>query len=203
MDYTFTKMTQEQAEEIAFNWHYPGEYRFYDMEADKEDLVEFLDPDSRGDAYYIVQKGGKLIGFFNFYEKQNNTIELGLGMKPEFTGKGMGLGFLKAGLDFAKTNFNPAAITLSVAAFNKRAIKLYEKTGFVPIKTFIQETNGGKYSFVSMLGNWVHSFPMRRKLLINNGNKQRTGIWIFLVTNNKPASSSLRSVKLAGVSHYS
>ena len=37
-------MTQEQAEEIAFNWHYDAEYSFYDMEADKEDLVEFLDP---------------------------------------------------------------------------------------------------------------------------------------------------------------
>ncbi len=31
----FTSMTQEQAEQIAYNWHYDGEYSFYDMDADK------------------------------------------------------------------------------------------------------------------------------------------------------------------------
>lgn len=37
-------MTQTQAEDIASNWHYNDEYSFYDMDADEEDLVEFLDP---------------------------------------------------------------------------------------------------------------------------------------------------------------
>ncbi len=35
MDYTFKLMTQKQAEDIAYNWHYDGRYSFYDMEADK------------------------------------------------------------------------------------------------------------------------------------------------------------------------
>ncbi|WP_429818396.1 hypothetical protein [Brevibacillus porteri] len=33
MQYAFTTMTQEQSEEIAYHWHYDGEYAFYDMEA--------------------------------------------------------------------------------------------------------------------------------------------------------------------------
>ena len=41
MDYTYTVMTQEEAEEIAYNWHYEGKYSFYDIEADEEDLAEF------------------------------------------------------------------------------------------------------------------------------------------------------------------
>jgi [ribosomal protein S18]-alanine N-acetyltransferase len=45
MTYELHVMTQEQAEEIAFNWHYDGEYSFYDMEADQEDLEEFLNPE--------------------------------------------------------------------------------------------------------------------------------------------------------------
>jgi len=39
---------------------------------------------------------------------------------------------------------------LAVADFNKRAIKLYEKLGFETSETYLQETNGGQYSFVKM-----------------------------------------------------
>ncbi|QTN01423.1 GNAT family N-acetyltransferase [Sediminibacillus dalangtanensis] len=146
-------MTQRQAEEIAYKWHYPGEYSFYDMEADEEDLEEFLDADQRGDDYYVVEKNDQLIGFFNFHQKQNGKVEIGLGMKPECTGKGRGLDFLRAGLELAIKTYCPSAVTLSVAAFNKRAIRLYQKAGFVVVGTFIQNTNGGSYDFVSMEWN--------------------------------------------------
>lgn len=36
--YKFSIISQEEAETIAFNWHYENEYSFYNMEADKEDL---------------------------------------------------------------------------------------------------------------------------------------------------------------------
>ncbi|WP_053220072.1 GNAT family N-acetyltransferase [Virgibacillus senegalensis] len=143
-------MSQREAEEIAYNWHYPGEYSFYDMEADEEDLAEFLDAERRADDYFAVEKDGQLMGFFSFRERQSGKVEMGLGMKPEWTGMGKGLAFLQSGLHFACSNYQPTAITLSVAAFNKRAIKLYEKAGFVETDTFKQNTNGGSYNFVSM-----------------------------------------------------
>ncbi len=55
MEYTYTVMTQEEAEEIAYNWHYEGKYSFYDIEADEEDLAEFLQDESRG--LYIFCEG--------------------------------------------------------------------------------------------------------------------------------------------------
>lgn len=57
MDYNFSEMSQEQAENIALNWHYEGKYSFYDVDADEEDLVEFLDSKKRGDSHYIVKEG--------------------------------------------------------------------------------------------------------------------------------------------------
>ena len=39
MTYEFNILTQEQAENIAYNLHYDGEYSFYNMEADEEDLA--------------------------------------------------------------------------------------------------------------------------------------------------------------------
>ncbi|PGZ10957.1 GNAT family N-acetyltransferase [Bacillus cereus] len=150
MNYTYTVMTQEEAEEIAYNWHYEGEYSFYDIEADQEDLAEFLDDESRGDDTFAVKENGTLTGFFSFCKINNRTIDIGLGMRPNITGNGLGLQFVKAGLDFSKENYNCDYITLSVAAFNKRAIKVYKKVGFEAVGTFIQKTNGSCFEFLKM-----------------------------------------------------
>lgn len=146
MTYTFSVMTQKQAELIAFEWHYEGEYAFYDMEADEEDLEEFLDPKVRGDSMFAVTYNGELVGFFSM----SPDLEIALGMRPDLTGQGKGYEFLKVCLDFAEARFQPEKITLSVATFNKRAIKVYKRLGFRELETFSQKTNGGIYEFVKM-----------------------------------------------------
>jgi len=151
MEYKFEIMTQEQAEEIAFTWHYDAEYSFYDMEADKEDLAEFLDTQKRGDSYFVVTKDSDIIGFFSFNMVAIDTIDIGLGMRPNLTGKGNGLGFIKAGLEYAESKYTPQKITLSVATFNQRAIKIYSKFGFEEVDTFMQDTNGSSFEFLKMI----------------------------------------------------
>ena len=150
MEYKFKLMTQEQAEEIAFNWHYDNEYSFYDMEADQEDLVDFLDPKNRGDANFVVTKDNDIIGYFSFNKVAINTIDIGLGMRLNLVGNGNGLEFLKAGIEFAKSKYAPQKITLSVATFNKRAIKVYRKIGFIEVETCMQDTNGERFEFLKM-----------------------------------------------------
>ena len=144
-------MTQEQAEVIAYNWHYDGEYSFYDMEADREDLAKFIDPEVRGNSKFSVIKNDELIGFFSLNQVADKTIDIGLGMRPDLTGRSKGFGFLKAGIEFVRNEYQPELITLSVAAFNKRAIKVYRKIGFEEIDTYQQETNGSKYEFLKMV----------------------------------------------------
>lgn len=55
MSYCFRPITQEQAEDIAYNWHYEGDYSFYDMEADQEDLQAFLNPYTRGNIFAVLK----------------------------------------------------------------------------------------------------------------------------------------------------
>lgn len=150
MTYKYSVLTQEQAEDIAFSWHYDGEYSFYDMEADKEDLDEFLNPEKRGDSTFAVKKESELVGFFSINKVAERNWEIGLGMRPDLTGKGNGIEFLRAGVNFMQSEFDSEKITLSVANFNQRAIKLYRKFGFKDVETFMQDTNGGTYEFLKM-----------------------------------------------------
>lgn len=151
MNYFFQSMTQQEAEEIAVHWRYSGIYAFYDMDADPEDLAEFLNPEERKNTYFSVIHKGEVVGFYSFTQTADDTIDIGLGMKPDLTGNGSGLEFLRAGMEFARTTYNPKKITLSVAAFNKRAIKVYEKVGFKETERFQQATNGRAYEFVKMV----------------------------------------------------
>ncbi|UOQ50394.1 GNAT family N-acetyltransferase [Gracilibacillus caseinilyticus] len=150
MTYEFSVMTQKQAENIAFNWHYEGEYSFYNMEADEEDLTEFLNPEERGNSTFSVTIENELVAFLSFSKVAHRTCDIGLGMRPDLTGQGNGTEFLRAGINFIQSEFKPEKITLSVATFNQRAIKLYRKVGFKDVETFMQDTNGSTFEFLKM-----------------------------------------------------
>ena len=160
--YRFRTMTQADAEQIS-TWHYPDPFAFYDPSADADDLAELLDPTLRGDEYVSVEdeagevvgffqfkQSQEVVGFFQFKQSQGDVIEIGLGLRPELTGQGIGGGFLKAGLRHARTRFGQTRIVLAVATFNRRAITVYERAGFVAVRTYMHRTNGGEWEFVEM-----------------------------------------------------
>ena len=144
-----TPMTQAEAEDIA-TWAYAEPYSFYDPRSDDDDLAELLDPELRGDAYFSAHdENGELIGFFQF-ERAGEVVDVGLGLRPDLTGHGLGLAYVHSGLDFARERFAPRKFTLSVAAFNERAITVYERAGFAATRSYAHETNGGIHAFVEM-----------------------------------------------------
>ncbi len=150
MNTYFHPMSQEEADLIV-QWHYEPPYDFYDAESDKEDMEELLNfKEDKETSYYTLHKDGELKGFFSFTKKDAVKIDVGLGLNPTMTGRGQGLAFVLAGMELAKEIFDPAALTLSVATFNKRAIKVYERAGFQKVRRFMQETNGSSYEFVEM-----------------------------------------------------
>jgi len=142
-------MRQDEAEEIA-EWRYPPPYDFYDADADQRDLAELLDPMQRGDKYFSARDAaGELIGYFGLVHNET-VVGIGLGLRPDLTGRGLGQPFIEAGLEFAGERFSARQFRLSVAVFNERAITVYERAGFVRTRTFDHETNGGVFSFVEM-----------------------------------------------------
>lgn len=152
MHFTFHKMRQEDAQQIAC-WHYPSPYNFYDWDQDPDDLAELLDPQSWQESYYaVLNEENDLAGFFVFKpDPSGHTVEVGLGLRPDLTGKGLGRAFVNAGLLFGQEHFSVEMWSLSVATFNTRAIRLYEQVGFTPLNTFLHHTNGGEYEFLRMV----------------------------------------------------
>jgi ribosomal-protein-alanine N-acetyltransferase len=114
-------------------------------------LEELLDPRSWTDKYRaVVDERGEMVGFFCF-EKKDEAVVVGLGLRPDCTGKGLGQAFVEAGLEYAKQKFDPATFRLSVATFNQRAISVYEKVGFQPDGTYVDEINGRQHEFLRMV----------------------------------------------------
>jgi ribosomal-protein-alanine N-acetyltransferase len=147
--YRFVQMDDDDARKIS-RWHYQPPYNFYDWTSDPDDLEELLDPARREGTYFSAFDGeGALVGFFEF-EREGETIDIGLGLRPDLTGQGLGLEYLLAGLEFAIERFSPERFTLSVAVFNERAIEVYERAGFRRGAVYTHHTNGADHQFLAM-----------------------------------------------------
>jgi [ribosomal protein S18]-alanine N-acetyltransferase len=155
-NYTIRPMSDTSAHAIA-NWQYPEPYDFYNSTADEDDLAELLDATRRGDQYYeVLDDGGALIGSFQF-KLEKEPLEIGLGLRPDLTGQGLGLGFVRAGMDIAREQFGAMSLCLAVTTFNQRAITVYERAGFRPAETYKHHTNGADFEFLRMTFDHVES----------------------------------------------
>ncbi|MGJ7912394.1 GNAT family N-acetyltransferase [Neobacillus sp. LXY-1] len=134
MDLKVVDMNRTYAEAIL-NWSYEEPYDFYNSELSEDGIKEFLN----SSYYAVVDYQEDLIGFFCTGESAQvpfgvhygaytpGFIDVGLGMRPDLTGKGLGYPFLSFVLEFLK---NQAPFRLTVAAFNERAARLYFKLDF-------------------------------------------------------------------------
>jgi ribosomal-protein-alanine N-acetyltransferase len=151
MSFVFRRLGWRDANEIAA-WRYDGVYAFYDTERVLVLGAVLLRPFLflMGARFYAVDNAGdRCVGIFSFY-KQGAALTLGLGLRPSLTGQGLGDAFLRAGMAFGAQIFEPSIFRLTVATFNRRAIRVYERAGFVPSKKFTHWTRGGIQEFVEM-----------------------------------------------------
>ena len=159
MKFIFTPMDEVNARTIQ-SWNYEVPYNIYNCTAE-DDISELLD--RRSPHYAVKDDHGELIGFFAYGSSalvwdsgephlfsENNTITIGLGIRPDLTGKGLGLAFVNAGLDFARKQFKPDYFRLFVLMFNQRAIRVYEHVGFQRVGIYVQHNANGDTEFLEM-----------------------------------------------------
>ena len=160
--FTIRPMSDASAEAIA-GWRYPPPYDFYDAIPDDPDLADLLSADFRRGRYFeVVDGGGNLAGFFEF-KHEVTPLEIGLGLRPDLTGRGHGLNFVSAGIVFARSEFGATSLSLSVAVFNERARKVYERAGFHPVETYLHRINGIDHEFLRMRADVARVSPALHK----------------------------------------
>ena len=161
ISFTFTPMNGEDARAIVC-WQYAGPYAVYSMSNDADAARDAL-LDIRSPHFAVRDESGELVGFFGYGTAaevggesepalwgEDRCLSVGLGMRPDLTGKGLGLAFVEAGLDFALQQFAPVSFLMFALAWNERALRVYKRAGFVRVRSFIQRNIHGENEFVEM-----------------------------------------------------
>jgi ribosomal-protein-alanine N-acetyltransferase len=134
-------------------WRYPGDYAMYDLTLTPLLLAALLRWPLRaltGVSYYAVASGDdRLVGIFSL-TRRGNDVEIGVGLRPDLAGRGLGLPLLRAGLALAHRRYHPQTFSLHVATFNRRAITVYERAGFLPGPTQQISFQGKRYDEMRM-----------------------------------------------------
>ena len=102
-------------------WHYEPPYDFYDPAADPFDDPERLK--------YVCGADGRVEAFWEFIVV-SDVVEVGIGLRPDLVGRGLGEACMRAQLEYARSQWRPRLFRLYVASWNARAIRLYERLGF-------------------------------------------------------------------------
>ncbi|MCL6443460.1 MAG: GNAT family N-acetyltransferase [Alicyclobacillus sp.] len=133
-------MTHAAALDIA-SWRHDPPYDFYNLDGTEDAVNELLNGAYRS----VTLDDGQLVGFyclgesaqvpaghaFGAYRRDGgDVVDVGIGMRPALTGRGFGSQFFAHVLMDIWSRHPHADLRLTVAHFNQRAIRLYEKFGF-------------------------------------------------------------------------
>lgn len=149
MAFSFSPMDETSARAIAC-WQYEVPYDLYNADPAQidENVRFFVDPEN---GYYkIADESGDVVAYCCFGPEARvkggdyrlDALDVGIGLRPDVTGQGNGSAYVDAVLDFARRTFSPKAMRVTVAAFNKRALRVCEKAGFEVRQMFRREEDG-------------------------------------------------------------
>lgn len=146
--YTFRPLTRRDIASIT-TWRYDGPYAIYNGETLKTGLLFSLRLHSLlrllgYEGFAVDDERGELVGIFQFTRTLPRTITIGLGLRPDYTGRGGGLAFVESGLAFGRERYAPKTFRLLVATFNERALKVYTRAGFKKIREIAKTTLRGR-----------------------------------------------------------
>jgi [ribosomal protein S18]-alanine N-acetyltransferase len=144
MEFCIAPIAEVEARAVV-GWRYTGPLAIYNcpMEEAEATVRTMLDPAT---PYYAAHDAtGALAGFCCFGADarvpggdyaDDTALDVGLGLRPDLAGRGLGPAFVDAIVSFAQRQFHQRRFRLTVAAWNRRAIRAYETAGFIQTHTF-------------------------------------------------------------------
>lgn len=146
-------MEPSHAENIC-EWNYKPPYNIYGWmpwEQMQALGIEFGDPVLRSQQYVsVVNDPGSLCGFAQLFPMEG-VVRLGIGMRPDLCGHGLGHLFMEVIVQAALKRYPEREIDLEVLTWNQRAIRTYQKCGFTITDTYERRTPTGDRPFYCMV----------------------------------------------------
>lgn len=151
MTLLFRPMDAEGARTLI-GWRYEPPYQVYHIELLPEHMdmaIAFLtDPIN---AYCRIEgDDGSIEAFCCFgHDAQvdggdyhEDALDLGLGVRPDLTGQHRGVIYTTALSNYAIETFSPRKLRVTIADFNQRALRVWQKAGFQHTQEFRSTSNG-------------------------------------------------------------
>lgn len=143
--------SEQHGKEIC-RWHYEEEYAVYNLPCWKRAVAlgyDISDPEIRAKEYYAVYLEKEFMGYCRLIQNEGWVLA-GVGMRPDYCGRGYGHFFVQAVVDLAKTEYPGRTLRLMVRTFNKRAVCCYRKAGFITIGLVEKQVMGQDIQFLVM-----------------------------------------------------
>jgi RimJ/RimL family protein N-acetyltransferase len=133
----FHPMDKDNAH-IVLGWKYPPPYDFYNPNPENlgVDITYLTEP--KYPYFTITDHKGKLLAFCTYgldaqvpggnYSRE--ALDIGLGLHPDLTGRGYGIRFVNEVLEYGLQKYQPETCRVTIAKFNQRAQRVWEKAGF-------------------------------------------------------------------------
>lgn len=149
MKLTIVPLRRAAVDAIAA-WRYDPPYDLYNLDhpPTAEAIAYFLDP---AYAYHeLLDEAEELVGFCTFGvdaqvpggDYHVDALDIGMGIRPDLTGRGLGATFAAAVVAFAVAHYAPQRLRVTIAAFNQKAQRVWLRLNFQPVAHFGRTGDG-------------------------------------------------------------
>jgi len=132
------------------SWRYVPPYDIYNAaEPVSEAAINAL---LRPELHYmaVLNEQNEMIAFRCFGpdaqvpggDYSDEALDLGGGLRPDLTGKGLGRHVIAAAMNYAFEQLHPLHFRTTIASFNQRAMKVCERLGYKVVSEFIRPSDG-------------------------------------------------------------
>ena len=150
----------EAAAREYLRWMYDPPYGIYNYSSGslEEEIAYQVDP--KNNIFGMYDEAGCLVGYCGFGadarvpggDYSEEALDIGMMLRPDLTGHGMGSAFASAVIRQGAKLFRPRKLRVTIAGFNQRARRVWEKNGFVLTQSFVRPSD--ELAFVVMTREW-------------------------------------------------
>ena len=134
-------------------WQYEPPYDVYNYPPHGVEEAVQYNMDPANNVYAMFDQNEALIGFCSYGrdaqvpggDYSEKALDIGLMIRPELTGQGMGTDYVREVIQNGSEKYAPEKLRVTIAAFNKRAMRTWEKNGFQQTQSFVRAGDGMEF----------------------------------------------------------